>query len=199
MDIVKTNSDKTVLNCKFWEIGALNCNSLIVGSILGDAYLNKFGALTVEHSLKQKEYLHWKYPQLASCGFLAPSSTPKTVTRLNKKTNKKTQSLRFFTKSLFKEQRKLFYPQNVKIVPSNLFEIIDSQSLAVWFMDDGGRGGNTVQGLVIDVSSFTPLEHTLIQRVLLDKFHLKTSFHFYSKEAVKLYIKAESAKRFYTW
>ena len=60
MDIVKTNSDKTVLNCKFWEIGALNCNSLIVGSILGDAYLNKFGALTVEHSLKQKEYLHWK-------------------------------------------------------------------------------------------------------------------------------------------
>ena len=65
-------------------------------------------------------------------------------------------------------------------------------------MDDGGRGGNTVQGLVIDVSSFTPLEHTLIQRVLLDKFHLKTSFHFYSKKAVKLYIKAESAKRFYT-
>jgi hypothetical protein len=34
--------------------------------------------------------------------------------------------------------------------------------------------------------------------VLLDKFHLKTSLHIYSNKAVKLYIKAESAKKFYT-
>lgn len=189
MDILQTNEDKT----------SWNCNSFVVGTILADAYVNKFVALTVEHALKQKEYVWWKYAKFASCGFLAPPSTLKTVTRVNKKTKKNTQSLRFFTKSLFKEQKKLFYDQNVKIVPSNLFSIIDAQSLAVWFMDDGGKGGNSVQGLVVvDVSSFTPLEHALIQRVLLDKFHLKTSLHFYSKKAVKLYIKAESAKTFYT-
>jgi hypothetical protein len=73
------------------------------------------------------------------------------VTRINKKRNKKRKSLRFFTKSFFKKQRKLFYPENKKIVSFNLHEIIDAQVLAVWFMDDGGQGGNTVQKLVIDI------------------------------------------------
>jgi hypothetical protein len=35
--------------------------------------------------------------------------------------------------------------------------------LAVWFMDDGGRGGNTRHGLVIDVSSFKREDHCLLQ------------------------------------
>lgn len=34
-------------------------NSVIIGCILGDAYINKYGALTIEHSIKQSEYVEW--------------------------------------------------------------------------------------------------------------------------------------------
>ena len=57
----------------------------------------------------------------------------------------------------------------------NFEEILDAQVLALWFMDDGGQGGNTVDGLVIDVSSFTTHEQFFIQQILNKKFHLKTS------------------------
>lgn len=52
-------------------------------------------------------------------------------------------------------------------------------------MDDGGQGGNTVDGLVIDVSAFTTHEQFLIQQVLNKKFHLKTSLQYYNKNYVK--------------
>jgi hypothetical protein len=58
----------------------------------------------------------------------------------------------------------------------------DLKILALWFMDDGGRGGNTVQGLVIDISAFTQTESVVIQKVLYDKFHLLTSLHYHNKE-----------------
>lgn len=32
-------------------------NSIILGTILGDGYLNKYGALTLEHSIKQSDYI----------------------------------------------------------------------------------------------------------------------------------------------
>ena len=44
-------------------------------------------------------------------------------------------------------------------------------------MDDGGRGGNTPRGLVLDVSSFTESEAHFIGESLWNKFRLKTSLH----------------------
>lgn len=63
--------------------------------------------------------------------------------------------------------------------------------LALWLMDDGGRGGNSGHGVVIDVSSFTDHEHATVQQALLDKFQLETSLHCYNKERghVKLFFK----------
>jgi hypothetical protein len=65
-------------------------------------------------------------------------------------------------------------------------------------MDDGGLGGNTVSGLVLDVSAFTLSEQFLIERVLNKKFHFKTSLHTYNKEKndVKFYFKKESIEVF---
>ena len=66
----------------------------------------------------------------------------------------------------------------------NFEEILDAQVLALWFMDDGGQGGNTVDGLVIDVSSFTTHEQFFIQHILDKKFHLKTSLHYHNKKKI---------------
>ncbi len=63
-------------------------------------------------------------------------------------------------------------------------------------MDDGGLGGNTALGLVLDVSAFTAVEQLFIKQVLYKKFHLKTSLHFYNKNKnhVILYFKLISKK-----
>ena len=97
----------------------------------------------------------------------------------------------------------MFYPPTdtlfkKKILPLNFEEIRDAQVLVLWFMDDGGLGGNTVSGLVLDVSAFTVSEQFLIKEILNKKFHLKTSLHTYNKEKnhVKLYFKKESVEAF---
>ena len=71
------------------------------------------------------------------------------------------------------------------MLPFNFEEILDAQVLALWFMDDGGQGGNTVDGLVIDVSSFTTHEQFFIQHILDKKFHLKTSLHYHNKKKLR--------------
>ena len=84
------------------------------------------------------------------------------------------------------------------MLPFNFEEILDAQVLALCFMDDGGQGGNTVDGLVIDVSSFTTHEQFFIQHILDKKFHLKTSLHYHNKKKnyVKLYFKKKTVHVF---
>ena len=69
-------------------------------------------------------------------------------------------------------------------------------------MDDGGRGGKTKYGLVIDVSSFTREDQALLQAVLLNKFSLQTSLQSHGtsiagRPSTKIYIKRESGLTFY--
>ena len=52
--------------------------------------------------------------------------------------------------------------KRLKRLPLSVLFFLQSEDLnpfilAIWFMDDGGLGGNTAHGLVIDVSAFTPL------------------------------------------
>lgn len=65
-------------------------------------------------------------------------------------------------------------------------------------MDDGGRGGNTPLGLVLDVSSYSVAEVTKIMATLLAKHNIKTSVHHHGPRArwEALYIKRESAETF---
>lgn len=77
-------------------------NSIIIGCILGDQRSNRYGTLTLEHSIKQSDYIYWKYAKLKELNFLTETSEPKLVTRIHPKTKKETKSLRFNTKSLFK-------------------------------------------------------------------------------------------------
>jgi hypothetical protein len=66
---------------------------------------NIFGAITdfAEHSFFQAKYLLWKFEHFKRLGVLTPESQPKLVRRIHPKTNLITQSLRFNTKSLFKQ------------------------------------------------------------------------------------------------
>ena len=106
---------------------------ILVGCLVGDAYLTKLGKIQIEQSEKQREYIDWKYQELASISY----SQPKKVVRFEKSDNRVTKSLRFWTRQYFRSWRDKFYCGNRKIFPKDLMNLIAPLSIAVWYMDDG--------------------------------------------------------------
>lgn len=114
--------------------------AILVGSVLGDAFLQKTGTrnarLRFEHGAKQKEYLLWKtnaFPRL----FQGKATHISRVHPKTKATYEYWRSQSNATPELGK-WRTIFYPEGKKRVPANLAEILtDPLSLAVWYMDDG--------------------------------------------------------------
>jgi hypothetical protein len=120
--------------------------SVIVGCLLGDGYLTPNGSLQVEHCLAQAAYTFWKYEKLQTIA----GRQPKLVERHDRRTQTTYRSVRFYTKAVLKAFRDGFYQDRRKIVPRFLGGILDPLAVAVWFMDDGGRGARTPRGLVFN-------------------------------------------------
>jgi hypothetical protein len=113
--------------------------SVIIGSILGDGYVRiipgrKNAFLEINHSIKMKNYVDWKYQILKSIVLSPPKSRKGNGNRI---------AYRFFTRQhpeitkLFKR----FYVKGEKRIPDNL--ILDPISLAIWYMDDGSKCGTS--------------------------------------------------------
>ncbi len=114
--------------------------SLIIGSILGDGYVRiipgrKEAFLEINHSIKAKEYVDWKYSVLMN----VCKSKPK-----ERNTNNGRVAYRFFTKQNCEITNllNLFYKNGKKIIPADLE--LNSIILAVWFMDDGSNSRSNV-------------------------------------------------------
>lgn len=105
---------------------------ILRGSILGDAYVSPLGKIQIEHSVKQSEYLAWKYQELASISY---RGLPTHVPRYNRRVGKSYESIRFWTRQFFRSLRSQFYEGRRKIFPVNLQ--LTPLMLAVWYMDDG--------------------------------------------------------------
>jgi len=169
----------------------------VLGCYLGDGHINKNGILTIEHCEQQKDYVYYKYEFFKKFNFCTTNSIPVVVNRFDKRHKKQSVSYRFNTKSLFKEMRNLFY-QPKKIIPKCFTDIINGEALAIWFLDDGGQGGNSRYGLVIDITKFNHKDQLVIQNVLQEKYHLKTSFHRSSNgKSTKLFFKRSTVFDFY--
>lgn len=109
--------------------------SLIIGCILGDGYLRKIPGrkdafLEVNHSIKAKEYVDWKYSVLRNICVSGPKK---------RKIDKIRTAYRFFTcqHPEITELYERFYYKGKKVVPSQIK--LDPVILAVWFMDDGSK------------------------------------------------------------
>lgn len=108
---------------------------IIIGSLLGDGYMRIMPGrsdafLEINHSIKAKEYVDYKYESLKRLCESAPKE---------RETNEGRLAYRFYTKQ-HKELTELygqFYRRGEKIIPSDI--IIDPVILAVWYMDDGSK------------------------------------------------------------
>jgi len=118
------------------------------------------------------------------------------VNRFDRRYGKLYQSFRFYTRCVMSDFRSVFYDGNRKIIPANLSELLDECALAVWFMDDGGRGANTLHGLVFNTSGYAGDEQIFLRRVLADRFNVSVNIHHIGK-GYQLYVTAESYRRFY--
>ena len=165
--------------------------SIIVGSLLGDAYLYPNGTLQIEHSLKQASYVEWKYRVVESIAGKAPT----IVERHDSRTNRVYRSMRFYTKARLKSYRETFYRDRRKIIPKDLDGLLDPMGLSVWFMDDGGRGARTPRGLVFNTSCYSQEEQVALQSILLDKFGVEVSIHTVGS-GFQLYVRRSSFERF---
>lgn len=157
---------------------------LIVGSLLGDGYLMPTScgfSFRVHHSVKQKEYLVWKYNLLKNIVNTGP-----------KRDSPKSYYFRTVSHPEFNKYREIFYDkENRKIVPDELSKILNSRSLAVWIMDDGSRDGGALR---IHSYSFNYAENVFLKDVLEDRFGIETNIH-KDKGMFRLWIKAASMDR----
>ena len=114
--------------------------SLIIGSVLGDGHIRimpgrKDAFLEINHFLKAKDYVDWKYSVLKNIC----NSEPK-----EREANEGRMVYCFFTKQdkEITEIYNLFYQDGKKIIPKELE--IDPIVLAVWLMDDGSKSNGNI-------------------------------------------------------
>lgn len=152
----------------------LYIQQIVYGCILGDGYITKSGCLQIEQSAKQKEYVYWKYEQLKSI----VSSEPKKVIRYDKRTQRTYVSYRFYTRALFKQLRKEFYPIKKKVIPFTIQNYLKAPvTLAVWYMDDGGRGANTEKGVIFSVPNYDSESQFRLQTALKINYNIATTLY----------------------
>jgi len=113
--------------------------SVVIGSLLGDGYLRiipgrRDAFLEMNHSLRAKEYVDWKFNILKNICISQPKARLGNGGRI---------AYRFFTRqhpelsSLYQ----MFYRNKKKFIPPEL--VLDPEILSIWFMDDGSRSGNS--------------------------------------------------------
>lgn len=109
---------------------------IVVGSLLGDAYLVKTScgyAFRVNHSMRQRDYVDWKYEALENLVNSRPRSSNACY------------YFRTVSHPTFDLLRNAFYSRNEKKLPFEIENWLTPLALAVWVMDDGGRDGNQLR------------------------------------------------------
>lgn len=155
---------------------------ILLGTLVGDGYLQSLSKRTarlrIEHSLKQKFYVWWKYRQFQNI----MQDKPEILERENPIFSKAYHYCRCQTLTLpeLKEFHTLFYKGRRKIISRELKKLfISPLSLAVWYMDDGYyyRRDKTAY---IYLSNYSRRELQLLQEILQENFGLDS--HLYRKK-----------------
>ena len=171
---------------------------IILGTILGDghlALLKKDARLEVGHSYKQKDYVLWKYKELQNI----VGAKPHQILIDDVRYSKTWEQWRFSSRihSELSDFHHMFYKGKKKIIPKNIKAFFTSPlSLAVWFMDDGGRR-NDSYGLFLNTLSFNEKEHHILMEVLKENFSIDSRMH-WIQDGYRIYIPSKEAQKFCT-
>jgi hypothetical protein len=168
-----------------------NLDSLILGIILSDGHLfkNKAGntLLSFKQTIKRFDFL-WLI-------FLKFSHFCQGYPRLDfSRLNGKYYCLIYFATRVypcFTEWHNMFYVNNKKIVPLDLYNMLDYEALAYWIMCDGTKVGT---GITLQTQSFTVKECVFIVSILIHKFDLKCNIYMQRNQPT-IYMNSKSIKK----
>ena len=170
--------------------------SVIIGSTLGDAYLNKRSGegvrICYRQSIKNKDYLFWLYVFLYNRGYTSNLQPRQYIRTIQSKQGKVYYGYEFntFTFRSFNWIHQMFYKKGTKVVPKNIYEYLTPLALAVWIMDDGGWVNS---GVRIATNSFKLKEVELLNGVLNSKYNLETTIQkIWVKDKYSIYITKKS-------
>jgi len=68
----------------------------------------------------------------------------------------------------------LFYSNEKKILPKNLYSLLTPLSLAIWTMDDGDNDKDSIR---YNIQCFTRKEQELLKQLLKEKYQLHTALN----------------------
>lgn len=136
---------------------------------MGDAYVTRRGQIQIEHSVKQLEYLMWKYKELASVSY---RGKPALVQRRDHRNGAVYESKRFWTRQFFRSLRCQFYDEGKKIFPHG-FKLTPLM-LGVWYMDDGHFERSKGRS-ILATDNFQSKDREQIRSVLWKEFALEAT------------------------
>ena len=164
---------------------------VIIGSLLGDGHITKWGYFSEKHSPAQLEYLKWK------ASFFKDITTDKSwdyYESIDKRSGAliKSHCYRTTAHSFLYEMRNKFYKeidgQWEKIIPNDIANMMNEQILAIWFMDDGHtdwkyRNGikmtdGSLPSCKICTESFSIENNQLLSDTIIKKFGIKSEVKF---------------------
>lgn len=163
---------------------------IIVGTLLGDGFLEQNGIhkrFVCGHSLKQEEYITWKFNLLHQITQCRLSYRDWQDPRNGKYYS--SVLLRSVASPIWNEFYDLFYQKGHRVIPINLPDIISAQSLAVWLMDDGYRR-NDCNAMRLNTQNYSYEDHQVIKRSL-NKLGIESSIH-HQKSYFVIYIPSRS-------
>lgn len=109
---------------------------IIIGSLMGDAGKMSSSSVKMKQSVKQKEYLLWKFTELHEHASL---NSLKEEQYLDKRYNKVNHQIRFYTNANTDIETilSMFYKSGHKTITPEILNLLTPLGIAVWFMDDG--------------------------------------------------------------
>lgn len=146
----------------------------------------------LKQSIIHSEYLIYVYLLLSHYCI----SPPKL--KIDKVKGKSYYQLEFYTRALpcFTILRKHFYNGRIKIIPNDLYDLLNYESLAHIIMCDGSfvKGG----GIYLNLQSFKLKELIFIINIFNIKFNLDCTLH-KSRNSYLIYIRVKSVKYLYPY
>ena len=175
-------------------------NEIMIGLLLGDGHIQKRSIngnsrfIYGQSSLRLHHLNYFNHVFELFKPYLSKDFYPKKRSFTDKRSNKIYSSVQFATLSLpcFNYYKDLFYnSNNLKIVPSNIQNLLSPRGLAYWIMDDGSLQN---KGLHLNTYGFTQQDLFLLKTTLENMFGentLKCTIHKHQK-GERIYIWEES-------
>lgn len=169
---------------------------VILGSMCGDGHISfkyKYPVYREIHSIKQEEYIMWKYKLLKDL-------KPKTYHTISgSQQNKKYKSVGLYTPMNEKllNYHRMFYGDLVgeKSIPFKVLQMLKPLGLAIWYMDDGSYNFSHSTVEITSCMNNIKVQHD-IKRYFESKYEMKCYIHNVRKGLNLIRFSVESSDKF---